>query len=142
MSVEITTAFVQQYRTNVQHLLQQRGSRLRNAVSSDSYVGKAAKAVEQIGATAAQKRTTRHGDTPLISTPHDARWVFPVDYEWADLIDDTDKLRMLIDPESAYAVNAAYALGRAIDEELINAFFGTSKTGENGTTSTNARMRP
>jgi len=136
MSFEVNNAFVQQYSTNVGLLLQQRGSRLRNAVTSGSYTGKAAKAVEQIGAVTAQARTTRHGDTPLISTPHDARWVFPTDYEWADLIDDQDKLRMLIDPTSPYAMNGAYALGRAMDQLIIDAALGTAKTGENGTTNT------
>jgi hypothetical protein len=57
-----------------------------------------------------------------------------VDYEWADLIDDQDKVRMLINPQSPYAVNGAYAMGRAIDDEILAAFFGTSKTGENGST--------
>ncbi|MBH17631.1 MAG: hypothetical protein CL488_05400, partial [Acidobacteria bacterium] len=66
--------------------------------------------------------------------PHSARWTFPVDYEWADLIDDQDKVRMLINPQSPYAVNGAYAMGRAIDDEILGAFFGTSKTGENGST--------
>lgn len=136
MSFEVTTAFVQQYTTNVSLLLQQRGSKLRDSVTVGSYVGKAAKAVEQIGAVTAQKRVTRHGDTPLISTPHDARWVFPTDFEWADLIDDQDKLRMLIDPTSPYAVNGAYALGRAMDGLIIDAALGTSKTGENGTDNT------
>ncbi len=134
MSDQISTAFVQQYNTNVAHLLQQKGSKLRDSVMTSSATGKAAKAVEQVGAVNAVKRTTRHADTPLISTPHDARWVFPVDYEWADLIDDQDKVRMLIDPQSPYAVNGAYALGRAIDDEILGAFFATSKTGENGTT--------
>lgn len=136
MSFEVTTAFVQQYKENVQTLLQQRGSKLRKALMSDTYVGKAAKAVEQIGPVTAQTRTTRHGDTPLISTPHDARWVFPTDYEWADLIDDQDKLRMLIDPTSPYAINGAYALGRAMDDVIIDAALGDAKTGENGTTTT------
>lgn len=136
MSTQVTTHFVQQYSTNVQLLLQQKGSKLRNAVTVGSYTGKAAKAIEQVGAVVAQKRTIRHGDTPLISTPADARWVFPVDYEWADLIDDQDKLRMLIDPQSSYAQNGAYALGRAMDDEIISAFFATSKTGENGSTNT------
>lgn len=136
MSFEVTTAFVQQYKDNVQMLLQQRGSKLRECVMTDSYTGKAAKAVEQIGPVTAQKRTTRHGDTPLISTPHDARWVFPTDYEWADMIDDQDKLRMIIDPTSPYAVNGAYALGRAMDDLIIEAAFADSKTGENGTTTT------
>lgn len=133
MSFDVSTAFVQQYTTNVQLLLQQRGSKLRNAVTVGSYTGKAAKAVEQIGEVTAQKRTTRHSDTPLISTPHDARWVFPTDFEWADLIDDQDKLRMLIDPTSPYAINGAYALGRAMDDIIIEGAFGTNKVGENGT---------
>ncbi len=133
MSFDVSTAFVQQYKTNVEMLLQQRGSKLRAAVMSDSYTGKAGKAVEQIGPVTAQKRTTRHADTPLISTPHDARWVFPTDYEWADLVDDQDKLRMLNDPSSAYAVNGAMALGRAIDDEIITAAFADAKTGEDGT---------
>jgi hypothetical protein len=136
MSFEITTASVQQYTTNVQLLLQQRGSVLRELCSIGSYTGKAAKAVEQIGAVTAQKKTSRHSDTPLISTPHDARWVFPEDYEWADMIDDQDKLRMLIDPTSPYALNGAYALGRSLDDAIITAALGTSKTGENGSTDT------
>lgn len=136
MSNEITTAFVQQYKNNVQLLLQQRGSKLRGLVSSDTYVGKAGKVVEQIGATAARRRTTRHGDMPLMNTPHDARWVYPHDYDWADLIDKQDKMRMLIDPTSSYAQSAAFALGRSMDDEIIDAFFGTAKTGEDGDTST------
>jgi len=136
MSDQVNVAFVQQYANNVAHLLQQKGSKLRDTVMTGSATGKAAKAVEQVGAVNAVKRTTRHGDTPLISTPHDARWVFPVDYEWADLIDDQDKVRMLINPQSPYAVNGAYAMGRAIDDEIIGAFNATSKTGENGTTDT------
>lgn len=136
MSDQVSTASVQQYTTNVELLLQQRGSKLAESVMSGSYTGKAAKAVEQIGAVAAQKRTSRHADTPLINTPHDARWVYPTDYEWADLIDDQDKLRMLIDPQSSYAQNGAFALGRAKDDEIIKAFFGTAQTGENGSTAT------
>ena len=136
MSFQVTTAFVQQYSTNVQLLLQQRGSRLRDCVTVGSYTGKAAKMVEQIGAVTAQAKTSRHADTPLISTPHDARWVHPTDYDWADMIDDQDKLRMLIDPTSPYAMNGAYALGRAMDSLIITAALGAALTGENGSTST------
>lgn len=136
MSYEVSVASVQQYTTNVGLLLQQRGSKLRDCCTMGSYTGKAAKVVEQIGAVEARERTTRHADTPLISTPHDARWVHPRDFDWADLIDNEDKLRMLIDPTSPYAVNGAYALGRKLDDLIIDAALGTSLTGENGTTST------
>lgn len=132
----ITTAFVQDYKTTVMMLTQQTGSRLRNLVTFDTYTGKAGKAVEQFGATKAVKRTARHADTPLIDVPQNARWVFPVDYEWADLIDDQDKLRMAIDPTSPIAQSGAMAMGRAMDDEILGAFYGVAKTGENGTTNT------
>ena len=57
-------------------------------------------------------------------------------YEWADLIDDADKVRMLIDPTSSYARAAAAAIGRAMDDTIISALGGTAKTGKEGTTST------
>jgi Phage capsid protein len=136
MADQITTAFVQDYKTTVMMLTQQMGSRLRNLVTFDTYTGKAGKAVEQFGATKAVKRTARHADTPLIDVPQNARWVFPVDYEWADLIDDQDKLRMAIDPTSPIAQAGAMAMGRAMDDEILGAFYGTAKTGENGTTNT------
>ena len=136
MSDNVVIARVQQYTTNVQLLLQQKGSKLRSTVNESSYTGKAAKSVEQIGSVNAQKVTSRHADTPLIATPHDARWCFPTDYIFADMIDDEDRLRMLISPDSEYALNGAYSMGRAMDDEIIDAFFGTSKTGENGSTST------
>lgn len=136
MSNEVIVARSQAYTDSVNLLVQQRGTRFRSAVSEDSYKGKAAKAVEQIGAVAAQKRTTRHGDTPLIETPHAARWVFPSHYEWADLIDDQDKLEMIVELTSPYAINGALAMGRAIDDEIVTAIFGTNKTGENGSDST------
>jgi hypothetical protein len=136
MSNEILDWSVIDYKSTVEHLLQQRGSKFRSTVMEDSYNGKSGAAVNQIGAVNAQLKTTRHSDTPLIETPHDKRWVYPSDYEWADLIDDQDKLRIIADPTSPYAINGAMALGRAMDDVIIAAATGTAKTGEDGTVST------
>jgi hypothetical protein len=57
-------------------------------------------------------------------------------WEYADLIDDADKVRMLIDPTSSYANAAAYAIGRAVDDAIIDAADGTALTGKTGSTST------
>lgn len=132
----INAAFVRTYKTNVELLLQQKGSKLRGCVMEDSYVGESGMAVEQIGAVSAQKKVTRHSDTPLIETPHSSRWVYPTYYEWADLISDIDKIKRLTDPRSPYAQNGAYAMGRAIDNEIITAFFGDAKTGNQGSSTT------
>ena len=135
MSSQITTAFVQQYSNNVQMLSQQKGSLLRGSVDVESVVGKNA-FFDQVGVATAVKRTTRHGDTPQIDTPHARRRVSLVDYEYADLIDNQDKVRTLIDPTSSYAQAAAFALGRAQDDEIIAAISGNAFTGETGSTST------
>ena len=134
MSSNITTAFVQQYSNNVQMLSQQKGSLLRNAVDAETIVGKNA-FFEQVGQATAQKRVSRHSDTPQIDTPHSRRRVSMVDYEYADLIDKQDQVRTLIDPTSSYAQAAAFALGRSMDDEIISAVSGTAFSGETGSTS-------
>lgn len=135
MSLQITTAFVEQYRANVYHLVQQKGSKLRNTVRIETITGENA-FFDQIGSVAAQLRTSRHSDTPRMDTPHSRRRVTPQDYVWADLIDKQDKIRMLIDPTSEYATAAMWALGRAIDDVIIAAVDGTAFTGVDGSTST------
>ena len=58
------------------------------------------------------------------------------DYEYADLIDDADKVRLLVDPTSVYSRAAAAAMGRTMDDVIIAAALGTAKTGKDGGTST------
>jgi len=134
MSNQITTAFVQQYSSNVQMLSQQMGSVLRGIVDVESVTGKSA-FFDQVGKTTAVVRSSRHADTPQIDTPHSRRRVTLADYEWADLIDNADKVRLLIDPTSSYAKAAAAAMGRAMDDVIIAALGGTAYTGETGSTS-------
>ena len=132
MSSQITTAFVQQYSANIQMLSQQMGSLLRDKVRVESVVGKNA-FFDQVGKVTAVLKTSRHSDTPQIDTPHSRRRVSLGDYEFADLIDQQDKVRLLIDPTSSYAQAAAMAMGRAMDDVLITAALGTASTGETGT---------
>ncbi len=131
MSSQITTAFVQQYSANIQMLSQQMGSLLRDKVRVESVVGKNA-FFDQVGSVTAQLRTSRHADTPQVDTPHSRRRLSLADYEFADLIDQQDKVRLLIDPTSSYAQAAAMAMGRAMDDVIITAALGTASTGETG----------
>lgn len=131
----ITTASVQQYKANVELLLQQTESRLAGAVMTGSHVGKAASVVEQFGSATAALKTGRHADTPLMDLSQDKRWVFPLDYEWASLIDNEDQLRAIVNLTSPYAQAGAAAINRAKDDVILSAVFGTNYKGENGTTS-------
>lgn len=136
MSQFVTTHYVQQYTTNVQLLSQQKGSRLRNSVTTDTYKGKQGVPVDQFAATVATKRTTRYPALTPADIQADRRWVFPSDYDWNDLIDGIDKLRLLIDPQSSYVQSGNAAMSRAMDDEIILAFFGDAKTGVDGGTTT------
>lgn len=131
---DITTAFVKQFGANVEMLVQQKGSKLRNAVRIETGVTGEEAYYDQLAATAAVKKTTRNSDTPLVKSDHRRRRVTMYDYEWADLLDKEDKLKMLIDPENSYAQNAAWALGRSMDDEIIAAASGTAYTGKAGGT--------
>ena len=135
MSIQITTSFVEQYSSNVTMLSQQMGSKLRGSVDVETINGKNA-FFDQVGVTAAQIRTSRHGDTPQIDTPHSRRRLSLADYEWADLVDDVDKVRMLVDPTSSYAKAAAAAMNRSIDDVIITAMNASASTGVAGGSST------
>jgi len=130
----IETSFVTDYTSNIELLVQQRGSKIRPKVRNEGFFGKDATYMEQIGEVAAVIRTTRHGDTPLVPTPFDRRWVFPSDYEIADLIDTQDRLRQIIDPNDPFARAQAMAIGRSMDDAIIEGYFQNNNTGENGTT--------
>lgn len=136
MSVNIPTHFVQQYSTNINLLLQQKGSKLRNAVTVGSHVGKQASPVDQIGAVEMQAVTGRFGAMGRVDAPTDRRWVFPSDFDLPQLIDSFDKLRLITDPTSSYVQNAVMAAGRQFDKLICTAFTGAAKTGETGSTST------
>ena len=136
MSVNIPTHYVQQYSSNIQLLLQQKGSKLRNTVMTGSHVGKQASPVDQFGSVEMQPVTSRFAPMGRVDAATDRRWVFPSDFDLPQLIDSFDKLRLITDPSSAYVQNAVLAAGRQFDKLITTAFTGTAKTGETGSTST------
>lgn len=137
MSNTVPTYYIQEFASNVELLLQQKGSKLRDTCTVGSYTGNQASPVEQVAATAARRRTTRYPNLDPIDVPADRRWVFPEDFDWNTLIDNMDKLRMRIDPQGAYTQSALFALGRAMDDVILNNMFGAARTGNTGATVVN-----
>ena len=133
MSFSVTDAFVQQFTGNVRFLAQQMQARLSMAVITDNITGESAY-MEQLAPTAARKVISRNSDSPVMNTQHLRRRIAPYDYDWGDLVDKLDKMRLLIDPTSSYALNARYAMERAKDDEIIAGFFATAYTGHAGAT--------
>jgi len=136
MSVNIPNHYAQEFATNIELLLQQKGSKLRSLVTSGSYIGEQASPVDQIGAVEMQEVSGRFEAMGRVDAATDRRWVLPQDFDLPQLIDSFDKLRLLTDPESAYVQNAVMAAGRKMDDIIIEALFGAAKTGKSGSTST------
>jgi hypothetical protein len=131
MSSQITEAHVQQYNANVLHLAQQKGSKLRGTTRAESQKSKI-QFYDRIGKVAAVIKAGRHSNTPQLDTPHSRRGVALQDYEWADLVDDQDKIRSINDPTNDYVMAAMWALGRSMDDVIIAALGGSALIGENG----------
>lgn len=133
---DITEAFAQQYADNFLLVSQQKKSRLEMCCRVDSGIVGASKTVERIGSTSARKRTTRHDDSPVMDTPYDRRWVDLADYDWGDLVDDQDKIRLLTDPTSSVVQVGVAALNRSKDDVIIAAAGGSARAGTGATATT------
>ncbi len=140
MSTEVNKAFAQKFRDTFIHLVQQKGSRLRDFVRVNTDVVGKYDHFDRIGSTSAQKITSRHSDTPLISTPHSRRRVSMDDYNWADLIDKADKVRMLADPSSDYMKAGVWAMGRQMDDIIIAAMSGNAVSIDEDDASSNVAL--
>ena len=142
MSFQVTTAFTQQYSANVMELSQQKGSRLRNYVTTETGVRGEYAFKDQVGVATYNVVMNRNGDTPLNTTPFSRRRVQLVGRDWGDLVDNIDKLQMIIDPTSATALVAGHSMGRAVDDAIISACFATAYTnsGLDGVTPTTVAL--
>jgi len=89
---------------------------------------------DRVAQVAAQEITTQHGDTEYVNTPHDRRRLQLRHFDVADLIDRKDKVQMLADPTNSYAKSQAMALGRRMDDSIIEAYFGNANSGKTGAT--------
>jgi hypothetical protein len=133
---DITTSFVKQFNDNVVLLAQQMSERFRSAVRLETGIVGEEAFFEQLASTTAQEKTTRNDDTPLIKSDFRRRRVSMRDWIWADLFDQEDKLKQLIEPTSTVVQNVAAAFARRIDKLVIDEMNGTAATGKTGSTST------
>jgi hypothetical protein len=135
MSTQVTTAFSQQFSSTIMMLADQQEARLASGVRIESVTGEKA-FYDQIGNVTMNDRSSRHGDTEYTDTPHSRRMVTMVTSDRADLIDDADKIQMLIDPTNAYTQKFANAWAKRKDDHIINAAFAAASTGKDGTVPT------
>jgi len=130
------TIYCKQYGSIVSMLSQQKGSRLRNAVTVKTGVVGEETYMDQLSAFEAEKRTARLAQTNPTLAAYARRRIALEDYFIAKGIDKMDDIRTLADPTSAIVKSGIAGLGRAIDDAIISALGGTAYTGKVGGTST------
>lgn len=130
---ELSPNYVTAYSKNVYTLAQQRESRLRPFVTVVPMEGQK-KTFERVKPTTAVKIESRYSDTKIVPTQFDRRTLHAVAYGISDTVDWQDKLDLLIDPTSDVVAAGAYALGRSLDQIIIDgAFVGDALEGAEGT---------
>ena len=136
MSTQISTAWVNQFRANFDHLVQQKDARLLTSVLQESLTGEYGFR-EQLGAVIAQQRTARHADTPFTEIPHARRRYQTAEWELGEIIDKQDTERMLTSPQSGYVEAFAASFARQRDKIILDSFFSPAATGKTGGTTVN-----
>ncbi len=136
MSVEIPVAFIDKWRDDFIHLSQQKGSRFRSKVRTQTGIVGKSDNWERLGKRSASQITSRHAKTPLNSQAHSRRRCTLGDYNDADVIDSQDQARVLGKLENEYLMAMVNGMGRKMDDVVIAAMLGNATSvDENGTES-------
>lgn len=129
--VNVPAHFYTEFSRNIDHLLQQKQSRLSGLVNTGNHSGEKASPVDQVGKAEMNDITTRFAQMPRTDLPAARRWVFPISSDINQLLDTFDALKLLTDPKSKYVEAAHFAANRRKDRHIISAFFADAKTGVN-----------
>lgn len=131
---ELAEIYAKQYGANVYTMAQQRGSVLRPYVTIEEMKGEK-RHFDRVKPTAAVRVASKYADTPLVNTEFDRRTIHGFEYSWADLLDWQDDLNIITDPCSSIVEAGGMALGRTMDDVIIeNAFDGVAYEGKEGLT--------
>jgi hypothetical protein len=133
----IPNHFTTQFDSNWKHLVQQKNSRLKEYCTIDSIEGKE-KSYNQLDATSMTQITDRSRDTRISDQAMAKRWIRPLNYDCAKLVDEFDEqfLGEVVLPTSPIIQSHAAAYARTCDKIIIDALGGTAFTGPTGTTAT------
>lgn len=125
-------SFVQNYGTSVLMMAQQRESKLRNVVLNETATGERFYFELYNRNPSMQQVTNRFGDIVVTDTAMERRAVDLLDYDFAQMIDSFDKVKMLIDPTNPISMAQAAQVGRQIDRIIVNAAYADMLTGKTG----------
>lgn len=142
MSVQVPTAFAEQFSSNVTHLYQENKFALAGATRVETLNGATTAWFDQIGPGTMVQRTSRHAPTVQSDTRHDRRKLVTNPYDDSDLIDEPDQVRTLASLEGPYAQKFRMAMDRTQTSVLLTEAIGTAYAKQNGATTAAAVVLP
>lgn len=117
---DVSNVFVRMYEAEVHVAYQQGGSQLRNTVRVKSGVVGESTTFPIIGKGEA-KQKVRHADVEPMNVDHDKVTVSIGDWYAPDYVDKLDEYKIKHDERKALTDSGAYAIGRKVDELIIEA---------------------
>ena len=126
MSTSVSTSFVKQYERDVHHLFQRQGGILRNSVRLKTGVKGSSTHFQKIGKGKATSKA-RHGVITPMNQDHPAVECALSDRYAGDWVDKLDEAKLNHDERMAIAQGGAWAIGRAIDDDLFTVMDATSQ---------------
>lgn len=128
MSFTVDEAFVTQFADDFYMVGQQKKSRLESYVTNRGKIVGEAFTVDILGKGSGSEIMSRHGDTPLNDTTVSRRFADMRDFDHAELIDQLDEVKMLIQPKNRYVQNSISVLNRYKDQVIVDALLGSART--------------
>ena len=128
MAVDIDQAFIEDFESRVHQKGQQEISRVRPYIRNRSGTGD----IYNFEVLDPSPMAARSGlvATPVNGIVHSRRKAQVNTFEWGELVEQSDIVRIIIDPDSEYVKAASMAYGRQIDQSILaNALDGTTLDG-------------
>jgi len=134
MTVTIEQSYINTFSSNIMNLVEQKTAALKGIFGEEFKTGEK-HFFERLGSFTATEIVSRMQATEMQDPSHSRRMatvkVFGASVGFDILL---DKIKLLIDPLSDYAMKLASAHGRVYDSEVIDAIIGNAQTDKTGST--------
>jgi len=132
--INVPQHFIEEYTSNVAHLLQYRGGKLEGSYGTQSYQSNGGVIVDQYAAVDMSEVVSRFAPMPRTDGGQERVWIYPRDYDLSQQVDTFDELRLMTDPKGPIAESSALGAARKKDVILFDAFYADIKKGVDGST--------
>lgn len=127
MSTSIDQAFITDYSSDVHLVFQREGAMLRAGVFTKNEVVGSTASFHKLGTGTATTKS-RHGEITPMNASHTAPSCTLVDLYAGDWVDKLDEAKTNIDTKMAYSKTGAFALGRAVDDQITTELDTTTQS--------------